>query len=79
MVAKMDIEAMVLQTGLRQLSRIGPEGRRRVLSYWNARAESLPLTDGNGKVLAEQPVETEPPIIQFIHEHREEAAAQPDA
>lgn len=73
----MDLEATVLHSGLRQLSRIGPEGRRRVLAYWCARAESLPLTDGNGKVLVEHPAEVEPPMIKFIHDHRE--AAQPDA
>jgi hypothetical protein len=76
---KVDLEATVLHTGLRQLSRISPEGRRRVLAYWCARAESLPLTDGNGKLLVEHPVESEPPMIKFINDRHETAAAQPDA
>jgi hypothetical protein len=78
-VVKMDVEAMVLHTGLRLLSRVGQDGRRRVLAYWCARAESLPLTDGNGRVLVEHPVENEPPLLRFAHEHREAEAPQPEA
>jgi hypothetical protein len=78
-VAKMGVETMVLHTGVRLLSRIGQDARRRVLAYWNACAQSLPLTDGNGKVLVEHPVEDEPPMIKFIHERRDAEAAQPEA
>ena len=78
-MAKMGVETMVLHTGVRLLSRIGQDARRRVLAYWNACASSLPLTDGNGKVLDEHPVEDEPPMIKFIHEHRDAQAAQPEA
>jgi hypothetical protein len=78
-VAKMGVESMVLHTGVKLLCRIGQDARRRVLAYWCACAESLPLTDGNSKVLDEHPVETEPPMIKFIHERREAEAAQPDA
>ena len=74
-MAKMGVESMVLHTGVRLLSRIGQDGRRRVLAYWNACAASLPLTDGNGKVLEEHPVETEPPLIKFIHDRRAETAS----
>ena len=67
---RMGVEAMVLATGIRLLQRIGQDGRRRVLAYWCACASSLPLTDGNGKVLEENPVENEPPMIKFIHEQQ---------
>jgi hypothetical protein len=77
-VAKM-VEAMVLSAGIKLLCRIGQDARRRVLAYWCACAESLPLTDGNGKVLDEHPVEKVPPLIAFIHESRVEPAAQADA
>jgi hypothetical protein len=78
-VAKMGIEAMVLHTGVRLLSRIGQDARRRVLAYWNACAASLPLTDGNGKVLVENPVETDPPILTFTNSHREPATTNAEA
>jgi hypothetical protein len=77
-MAKM-VEAMVLSAGIKLLCRIGQDARRRVLAYWCACAESLPLTDGNGKVLDENPVEKVPPLIAFIHESRAEPAAQADA
>jgi hypothetical protein len=78
-VAKL-VEAMVLSAGIKLLSRIGQDARRRVLAYWCACAESLPLMDGNGKILDEHPmIEKEPPLIQFMHERHDEPAAQPDA
>jgi len=63
----MDVETMVLHAGLRLLSQIPPSARRRVLSYWCARAEYLPLINGKGDVLSEQPVDDDPPIIRFIN------------
>ena len=77
-MAKM-VEAMVLSGGIKLLCRISPDARRRVLAYWCACAASLPLTDGNGKVLEENPVEKAPPLIAFIHDSRAEPAAQADA
>lgn len=79
MPPRIGVEAMVLTTGIRLLQRIGQDGRRRVLAYWNACAESLPLTDGNGKVLEERPIENEPPMIKFIHEQRAQETASTNA
>ena len=70
MPPRIGVEAMVLTTGIRLLQRLGQDGRRRVLAYWCACAASLPLTDGNGKILEEHPIEKEPPMIQFIHEQQ---------
>lgn len=73
---RMGVEAMVLANGVRLLQRLGQDGRRRVLAYWCACAASLPLTDGNGKIIEEHPVEREPPMVQFIQQQqRAEAAA----
>jgi len=37
-----DYEMQFMQRGLRDLARLSPPGRRRVLAYWCARAETLP-------------------------------------
>jgi hypothetical protein len=70
-----DKEDVVLRNGLRLLSQVGVDARRRILAYWGARAETLPLTDASGRVLDEAPVEHEPPVIKFIHEHQQQQQA----
>lgn len=69
----MDLESSVLHSGLRLLGQIEPAARRRVMAYWNARAEALPLIDTRGNVLEEHPRETEPPMIPLF-ERRETIA-----
>jgi hypothetical protein len=36
------------------------------------RAETLPLVNAKGAVIDEHPEETEPPMIKFIHEQRQQ-------
>ena len=71
---RMDVESSVLHSVLRLLAQVDPSGRRRVLAYWCARAETLPLINAHGDVLDEHPVEDEPPMIKFIRGNRDEAA-----
>lgn len=71
-----DVESAVLHDGLRLLSQVEVSGRRRVLAYWCARAETLPLISPKGDVLEEHPVENEPPMIKFIHERPERETAE---
>jgi hypothetical protein len=73
-VSPEDVETAVLHDGLRLLSQVDVSGRRRVLAYWCARAETLPLTSIRGDVLDEHPIESDPPLIQFIHHHQVEEA-----
>lgn len=68
---RMDVESSVLHSGLRLLAQVDPSGRRRVLAYWCARAETLPLINAHGDVLDEHPVEDEPPMIKFIRGNRD--------
>lgn len=68
----LDVESEVLHAGLNLLARLEPTGRRRVLQYWNMRAETLPLVNAKGAVIDEHPEETEPPMIKFIHEQRQQ-------
>lgn len=67
-VSSEDIESAVLYDGLRLLAQVEIAGRRRVLAYWSARAETLPLIDPRGEVLDEHPVDDDPPMIKFLHE-----------
>ena len=41
---KPDHEMNIMQRGLRELGALPPAGRRRVLAYWCARAETMPAT-----------------------------------
>lgn len=39
-----DHELDIMRRGLRDLTRLSPAGRERVVQYWSARAASLPAT-----------------------------------
>jgi hypothetical protein len=73
-VRRMDHELAGMQAVLRVLSEFELSGRRRVLAYVCARAESLPLIGAKGEVLDEHPIEAEPPLIRFIHEAPQQTA-----
>lgn len=60
-----DHEIEIMRRGLRYLTSLPPAGRRRVLDYWNSRAETMPLAgeDHGGQQLD---IEADVPMMPHL-------------
>jgi hypothetical protein len=67
-----DNEMAVLGRGIRDLASLHPPARRRVLAYWNARVDSLPVIAAVGGGIEED--EQELPMMPMLQGARGDGA-----
>jgi hypothetical protein len=70
-----DNEMAVLGRGIRDLASLAPPARRRVLAYWNARVDSLPVIAAVGGGTEDDEQEHELPMMPMLQGARGDGAA----
>lgn len=69
-----DHEMEIMRRGVRDLASLAPPARRRVLGYWNARVDSLPVIAAVGGG-TEDEHEQELPMMPILQGARSDGAA----